>query len=49
MLIFHRDIKNILLLHLGAFDALMFDELLTAYERHDIKFISIDEALQDVA
>lgn len=45
----NRDIKNILLLHIGIFDALMLDDLLTAYERKGIKFISLSEALQDKA
>ena len=29
-LIFQRDVKHILLLHIGVFDALMLDDLLTA-------------------
>lgn len=45
----HRDIKNILLLHIGVFDALMLDDLLTAYEKRGVKFISLSEALQDKA
>lgn len=40
-------IKNILLLHIGAFDPLMLDDLLTAYEENGVKFISLHEALQD--
>lgn len=48
-LIFQRDIKQILLLHIGVFDALMLDDLLTAFERHHIKLISLTEALQDNA
>lgn len=48
-LIFKRDIKQILLLHIGVFDALMLDDLLTTFERHQIKFISLPEALQDKA
>lgn len=46
-LLFHRDIKNILLIHIGAFDATMLDSLLTAYEKQGVKFISLDGALQD--
>ena len=45
----HRDIKNILLLHIGVFDALILDDLLTAYEKQGVKFISLTEALQDKA
>lgn len=47
MLLFQRDIKNILLLHFGAFDSLMLNDLITAFEKHGVKFISLDEALQD--
>lgn len=47
MLIFHRDINNILLLHIGAFDALMLDDLLTAYEKNGVKFISLHKGLLD--
>lgn len=44
---FNRDIKNILLLHFGVFDAFMLDELLTAYKEHDVHFIPLSEALND--
>lgn len=46
-LIFKRNIKHILLLHIGAFDALMLDNLLTAFEKNDVKIISLSEALKD--
>lgn len=45
--LYGRDIKYILLLHLGAFDAVMMDELLTSYEKHGAKFISLSRALSD--
>lgn len=45
--LFGRDIKHILLLHIGALDALMLDDLLTAYEEHGVKFISLHDALRD--
>jgi peptidoglycan/xylan/chitin deacetylase (PgdA/CDA1 family) len=45
--LFHRDIKHVLLLHLGAFDAVMLDQLLSAYENQGVKFITLDEALKD--
>ena len=32
--LFHRDVKNILLIHIGYIDAVMLDDLLTAYEKH---------------
>lgn len=44
-----RDIKNVLLIHVGAFDALMLDDLLTAYEQHGVKFITLPDALEDEA
>ena len=47
--LFHRDIKQILLIHMGAFDAKMLDKLLTAYENHGVKFISLPDALSDDA
>lgn len=46
-MMFHRDIKNILLIHLNAFDAEMLDKLLTEYERRGVRFISLNNALQD--
>ncbi len=45
--LFARPVKHIQLLHFGAFDAMMMDELLTAYEKAGVEFISLDEALQD--
>jgi hypothetical protein len=46
---FCRNHTNILLLHIGAFDALMLDDLLTAYENQGVKFITLGEALDDPA
>ncbi len=43
----YRPIKQILLLHLGVFDVVMLDELLTAYERRGVRFISVREAVAD--
>ena len=45
--LFHRPAKQILLIHFGAFDAIMLDKLLTLYEKSGVKFISLDEALTD--
>ena len=42
-----RPVKQILLLHLGAFDAFMLDELLIAYERRGVRFIPVREAIAD--
>lgn len=47
MLDFNRDIKNILLLHIGAFDALMLDDVINAYQKQDAHFISLQQAMQD--
>lgn len=43
----HRDIKHVLLIHINSFNAEMLDELLTAYEKHHVIFIPLQEALSD--
>ena len=48
-LLFKRDIKYILLLHIGALDAEMLDQLLTQYEKLGVKFITLQDALNDKA
>jgi len=45
--LFHRNVKHILLLHMGAFEGLMMDELLSQFQAHGVRFISLDEASQD--
>jgi len=47
LLLYQRDINNILLIHINAFSAEMLDELLTAYENQNISFIPLEEALND--
>jgi len=47
MMLFNRDIKNVLLIHMNSFTAEMLDELLTAYEKQNIKFIFLSETLSD--
>lgn len=42
-----REIKHILLLHVGAADADAIDELLTAFEAEGARFIGLDTALAD--
>jgi hypothetical protein len=42
-----RHIKQILLLHLGAFDAVMLDELLTAYRQAGVTMIGLNKAMAD--
>lgn len=46
-MLFSRDIKNVLLIHVNAFTVEMLDELLTVYENHNVNFISLPEALSD--
>jgi peptidoglycan-N-acetylglucosamine deacetylase len=42
-----RDIKHVLLLHIGAADAAAIDALLTAYEREGVQWIDLRTALAD--
>jgi peptidoglycan/xylan/chitin deacetylase (PgdA/CDA1 family) len=42
-----RPVAQILLLHIGAFDALVIDELLARYEREGARFVSLDDAMAD--
>lgn len=46
-LTWHRDVKYILLMHLGAFDAKMLPELLNLYLRRGYKFITLPAAEAD--
>lgn len=45
--VFHRDVENVMLVHLGAFEAMMMDNLLTAYEQAGVKFVDLPVALTD--
>lgn len=47
--IYHRDMKQILLVHASIFDAHMLDGLLTAYEKQGVKFVPLQVALNDDA
>src|SRR3990167_2759828 len=47
MMLFNRDIKNVLLIHINLLTAEMLDELLTSYEKQNTQFISLPEALSD--
>jgi peptidoglycan/xylan/chitin deacetylase (PgdA/CDA1 family) len=42
-----REIRHVLLLHLGVADADALDDLLTAYEHAGVRFVSLQEALSD--
>jgi peptidoglycan/xylan/chitin deacetylase (PgdA/CDA1 family) len=44
-----RQIKHILLLHVGAFDAVMLDELLAAYRQAGVTMIGLTQAMADPA
>jgi len=43
----HREVRQILLLHIGAADADAIEDLLTAYEREGVKWIDLRRALAD--
>ncbi len=45
--LFHRDIAQILLIHIGAFDALTLDGILRDWKRKGVKLIPLEEALKD--
>ncbi|MFL5814555.1 MAG: polysaccharide deacetylase family protein [Bdellovibrionia bacterium] len=45
--LFKRSIPHILLLHIGAFDSEMLDELLTRYEQKGVEFIPLSQAMRD--
>jgi peptidoglycan/xylan/chitin deacetylase (PgdA/CDA1 family) len=42
-----RDVKHVLLLHVGAAEADAIDELLTAFEREGVRFIDLPAAMAD--
>jgi peptidoglycan/xylan/chitin deacetylase (PgdA/CDA1 family) len=48
-LLFGRDIKYVLLLHIGAFDRVMLPDLLDLFKKQGFDFISLDEAEKDTA
>jgi len=47
--LFNRQVKHILLLHVGAFDAVMLDELLRVYRDDGVTLIGLESAVQDPA
>lgn len=49
VMLFGRDIRHILLLHIGAFDSLMLPELLETLQKQGYRFISLEEAESDPA
>jgi peptidoglycan-N-acetylglucosamine deacetylase len=48
-LLYGRDVKYVLLMHVGAFDARMLPELLALYRAKGVKFISLPDAMSDPA
>jgi peptidoglycan/xylan/chitin deacetylase (PgdA/CDA1 family) len=48
-LLFNRDIAQILLIHVGVFDAIMLDRILKHWRAQGVQFISLDEAIADPA
>jgi len=47
--LFHRDIKYVLLMHIGAFDAEMLPRLLAQLKQEGFKFIKLKDAQKDPA
>lgn len=45
--LYGRQIKHVLLLHIGLFDSLILDDLFTAYEKSGVEFVSLAEASAD--
>ncbi|MBY0554924.1 polysaccharide deacetylase family protein [bacterium] len=45
--LFKRPVKHILLLHIGAFDAEMLEDLIKLYQKKGVQFISLSEAATD--
>jgi peptidoglycan/xylan/chitin deacetylase (PgdA/CDA1 family) len=48
-MVYGRDVKYVLLLHVGVFDARMLPELLALYRAKGIRFISLADAISDPA
>jgi peptidoglycan-N-acetylglucosamine deacetylase len=48
-LVYQRDVKYVLLMHVGAFDARMLPDLLALYRSKGMSFISLPEAMADRA
>jgi peptidoglycan/xylan/chitin deacetylase (PgdA/CDA1 family) len=48
-LVYGRDMKYVLLMHVGAFDARMLPELLALYRAKGVRFISLPDAMSDPA
>jgi peptidoglycan/xylan/chitin deacetylase (PgdA/CDA1 family) len=49
VMLFGRDIKYVLLLHIGALDSIMLPELLDLFKKQGFDFVSLEEAQKDPA
>jgi len=47
--VFHRNIKYVLLMHVGAFDALMLPDLLQQMKKQGFRFVTLEKAESDRA
>ena len=47
--VYGRDIKHVLLLHIGAFDSIMLPDLLDLLREQGFKFVTLEEAESDAA
>jgi peptidoglycan-N-acetylglucosamine deacetylase len=48
-MVYGRDVKYVLLMHVGAFDARMLSELLALYRAKGVSFVSLPDAMSDPA
>jgi len=48
-MVYGREVKYVLLMHVGAFDAKMLPELLAFYRNKGVRFISLPSAISDPA
>jgi len=48
MMLFGRDIKYVLLLHIGASDSIMLPDLLELSKKQGFDFVSLEEAEKDI-
>jgi peptidoglycan-N-acetylglucosamine deacetylase len=49
VMLFGRDIKHVLLLHIGALDSIMLPDLLDLLKKQGFDFVSLEEAEKDAA
>ena len=49
LLVYGRDVKYVLLMHVGAFDARMLPELVALYRAKGVSFVALRDAMSDPA